>query len=53
MSISNKEKMKKVIADKKAKGVYLQYQDKIGSGTVEAGNKSQGNMLTRTKKIGQ
>ena len=52
MSDSNAEKMKKLLADKKAKGKFLQDEKKIGSGSIEKKNKNIGNRPVRTKKIG-
>lgn len=53
MSLQDIEKMKKLIADKKAKQGFLQEEKKIGSGKVEKNNRSLGNDVTRTKKISQ
>ena len=53
MSSNQIDKMKKLIADKKAKGGYLRGEKKIGSGRVEEMNKSAGNQVTRSKKISQ
>jgi len=50
---NNIEKMKQLIADKKAKGGYLKGEKKIGSGKVEEMNKSVGLQTTRSKKISQ
>lgn len=53
MSNSNEDKMKQLIADKKAKRGFLDREKKIGSGKVEIQNKSMGHKATRTKKISQ
>ncbi len=53
MSLQDMEKMKKLIADKKAKQGFLKEEKKIGSGIVEKNNRSLKNDVTRTKKISQ
>ena len=53
MSLQDIEKMKKLIADKKAKQGFLKEEKKIGSGIVEKNNRSLKNDVTRTKKISQ
>ena len=53
MSLQDIDKMKKLIADKKAKQGFLKEEKKIGSGKVEKNNRTLGNDVTRTKKISQ
>ncbi len=53
MSIKDMEKMKELLATKKAEEGYLENEKKVGSGRVEKMNKNKGNRGIRTKKIAQ
>jgi len=53
MSMKDMEQMKKLIDEKKSKGVSLQDDNKVGNGKVEKKNKNIGLDFTRTKKISQ
>lgn len=53
MSAKDMERMKKLLAEKKANEGYLKSEKKIGAGWVEKMNKNKGNGPTRTKKISQ
>lgn len=53
MSSKDMEKMKELLAEKKAKEGFLKAEKKIGAGWVEKANKNKGNGPTRTKKISQ
>jgi len=53
MSSKDIEKMKELLAKKKATEGFLKNEKKVGSGWVEKQNKNKGNGPTRTKKIAQ
>lgn len=53
MSIKDIEKMKKFLAEKKAKERLSQKDNKLGNGAVEKRHKNIGTDSERTKKISQ